>query len=299
MSEPFDLSLGLDGTHVLTTGAAGQIGSVVTQYFLAAGAAVTAWDVVQSRMTQRHERLHWDVVDITNESEVDEAFDRAVLGQGVVSACIALAGLDLSFIEDHQSICDVPLSKWEQVINTNLNGTFLTARAWLRNIRHAGLDHDARNISLVIIGSEAATWGSRSAAYSASKAAVQYGLMQSLTRDVVNVHPKARVNTIGESFNVVPRLQYVRYELTATAPGPVDTPQFRKECDQDKWTRWEECEATVALRQPVPMSAVARMCLILASENWSGSITGKVVDVDSGKSGKLQWKPEFKESYRK
>jgi enoyl-[acyl-carrier-protein] reductase (NADH) len=52
---------------------------------------------------------------------------------------------------------------------------------------------------------------------------------------------------------------------------------------------WEEAQATVALKRPVPMEGVARSVLFLASERWSGSITGQVLHVDPGKSGKVHW----------
>jgi len=269
-----DIGLGLEGTNVLITGAAGYIGSVVVEAFLAAGAMVFACDLNKEKMTQKHERLHWMVVDITSESQIAEAFDTATsIAQGAITVCVALAGLDLSYLPQHPSICDMPLSQWQRTHRTNVEGTFLTARAWLRNIRANGkLNESTRNVSLIIVGSEAGTFGvSGNADYAASKSAIQYGLVQSLVKDVVQIHPRARVN--------------------AVAPGPVDTPQFRKECADDKMALWVEAQATVALKQPVAIDSVARSILFLASETWSGNITGQVLSVDSGKSGKIHWMP--------
>lgn len=149
MSQDTNLSLGLEQAHVIVTGAAGQIGSVVVQHFLSAGATVTAWDINQSKMTAGHDRLFWDLVDITDEEQVDIAFQKAVRARGVIAVCVALAGLDLSFVEQHPSLCDVPLQQWKQVMDVNVNGTFLTARAWLRAIRDVRIGHDVRNVSLV------------------------------------------------------------------------------------------------------------------------------------------------------
>jgi len=236
-----DLSLGLDGTHVVVTGGAGYIGLAVVKAFLAAGAIVSAFDIKEEKMTFKHERLHWQVADITSESSVESAFKEAQTQYGVVSTCIALAGLDLSYLPQHSSICDMPLSQWQRTHRTNVEGTFLTARTWLRNVRsHA--DSTTRNVCLVIIGSEAGTFGvTGNADYSASKSAIQYGLVQSLVKDVVKIHPRARVN--------------------AVAPGPVDTPQFRRECAEDNNAMWLEAEATVALKIPVPIEMVARSVL--------------------------------------
>ena len=266
-----DLSLGLEGTHVIVTGGAGYIGMAVVQAFLAAGALVSAFDINEDKMKFHHERLHWQVADITSESSIEAAFEQAHSRNGVVSTCIALAGLDLSFLPQHASICEMPLSQWQRTHRTNVEGTFLTARTWLRSIRsHA--EPSTRNVSLVIIGSEAGVFGiTGNSDYASSKSAIQYGLVQSLVKDVVNIHPRARVN--------------------AVAPGPVDTPQFRKECAEDSNALWIESQATVALRMPVPMERVARTVLFLASENWSGNTTGQVLKVDSGKSGKVHWLP--------
>jgi len=79
--------------------------------------------------------------------------------------------------------------------------------------------------------------------------------------------------------------------VNAIAPGPVDTPQFRKECAQDSNAMWLEAQATVAMKMPVPMESVARTVLFLASENWSRNTTGQILAVDSGKSGKVHWLP--------
>jgi NAD(P)-dependent dehydrogenase (short-subunit alcohol dehydrogenase family) len=266
-----DLGLGLEGTHVVVTGGAGYIGTAVVQAFLAAGAVVSAFDINKEKMGLRHARLHWQIADITSELSLEAAFREAYARNGVISTCIALAGLDLSYLPQHASMCDMPLSQWQRTHRTNAEGTFLTARTWLRNIRSYA-NPSTRNVSLVIIGSEAGTFGvTGNADYGASKSAVQYGLVQSLVKDVVNIHPRARVN--------------------AVAPGPVDTPQFRKECAEDSNAMWLEAEATVALKTPVPMESVAKTVLFLASENWSGNTTGQVLMVDSGKSGKVHWLP--------
>ena len=150
-----------------------------------------------------------------------------------------------------------------------MDGTFLTCRAWLRGIKsHA--TPQTRNVSAVVFGSEAGKFGvADCAAYSCSKSAIQYGLVKSLARDAVDIHARCRINAI--------------------APGPVGTKQFWKECENDPDALWREAQATVALHQPVPLEAIARACLFLASDNFSGSITGQVLPVDSGKSGALMW----------
>ena len=267
-----DLSLGLEGTHVVITGAAGHIGQVAVEAFLSAGALVSAMDINMPEKTlQDSARLVRMTFDITDEAAVDSAFRDAISKHGPVSVCVAVAGLDLSYLPHHASLCDMSLEQWQRTNRVNVDGTFLTARAWLRCIRKQAENHENKqNVSLVIIGSEAGVLGvTGNADYSSSKAAIQYGLVKSLMKDAVAICPTARVNAI--------------------APGAVHTKQFDKECAEDPNMLWVESQATVALKRPVPVEQVAKCCLFLASETWSGSITGQVVQVDGGKTGRLLW----------
>ena len=86
------------------------------------------------------------------------------------------------------------------------------------------------------------------------------GLLQSLAKDVPKIYLKARVNGV--------------------APGAVDTTRFKDECERygPQW-EYEECEATVGMAKPVPPEDVAKTCLFLASEKWSGSTHGQLLHV--------------------
>lgn len=44
-----------------------------------------------------------------------------------------------------------------------------------------------------------------------------------------------------------------------------------------------------ALKQPVPTESVAKSILYLASEEFSGHVTGQMLNVDSGKHGVVMW----------
>ncbi|KIW99437.1 uncharacterized protein Z518_11176 [Rhinocladiella mackenziei CBS 650.93] len=271
----FDIGLGLEGSHVLVTGSSGAIGSVVVRAFLSAGACVSAFDIVEPKDPINHDRLHSQLVDITDEVGLEQGMERARAKFGVVSTCIAVAGLDLSYLP-HYSLADTPLEVWKRTMHVNVDGTFLTCRAWLRGIRSHG-NPQLRNVSAVVFGSEAGRFGvSTCAPYATSKAAIQVGLVRSLARDVATINPCGRIN--------------------AVAPGPVDTPQFRKECTEDPGIIWRESHATVALKKAVPVETVARACLFLASDNFAGNITGQVLPVDSGKSGILHWLPDGRQA---
>ena len=205
-------------------------------------------------------------MDISREDSVEHGMELLEPGFGPVCVCVAVAGLDLSFLDHHKTMADMSLEQWNRTINTNLTGSFLTARAWMRRLRDSA--SHVNNPSLILFSSEAATMGVRTNAdYSSSKAGLQ-GLVASLAPDIVNIHPRARVN--------------------AVAPGPVDTPLFRKECREDPDVKYIDSEATVAQKRAVSMESVARTCLFLASD-YAASITAQILRVDGGKSGKVFW----------
>ncbi|EIM80013.1 NAD-P-binding protein [Stereum hirsutum FP-91666 SS1] len=296
-----DLSLNLEGTHVVITGAAGYIGSVTVAAFLTAGANVSALDINPSKLIANlssdfgtatatrslstsaeylasHPNLYvLPPSDVTSESSLSSAFELARQKFGPVQCCVALASLDLSVLEHHGSLVDMSVEQWRKTSQVNVEGTFLTAREWLRGVKvqvvEGTPERDEKeewNLSLIIVGSESGWFGERgNADYSAGKSAVQVGLLQSLRGDVVRVHPRARVNAI--------------------APGAVDTAQFRRECEANPEQYWLDAQATTAQKRPIPVEAVAKCILFLASESWSGHIHGQVLNVDGGKMGKLMW----------
>lgn len=202
---------------------------------------------------------------------------RAHFAGDLPTICICAAGLDLSFLDHHRSIADLPVGQFRDTLDVNTTGTFITAKTWLRAIRHdlkhtPELRSHLNNVSLVVIGSEAGVLGvPGNADYATSKSAIQYGLVKSLAPDAARIFDRAIVNAI--------------------APGAVDTPQFQRECAADQGALYVDAQATVVTRKPVSIEHVARTCVLLASEKWSGSTTGQVIQVDGGKSGRLFWHP--------
>lgn len=231
---PFDVGLGLENTHVLITGGAGLVGGHVVRAFLAAGSKVTAVDLAPNTLFEdndHHPNLHFLNADIRDPARMEAAFRRAWSKFGPVHTCVALASLDLSVLNQTDSLADMNPREWNNVIDTNVNGTFVTCRQWLRSLRSAIADNpdatpELRNVSLIIMGSESGRFGVRTmAAYAAGKAAVQVGLLQSLALDAPRIFPRARVNAI--------------------APGPVDTPRYREEmATYGREWHWKEAEAT-------------------------------------------------------
>ncbi|KAL8703235.1 MAG: hypothetical protein Q9201_003568 [Fulgogasparrea decipioides] len=191
MDEGFELGLRLERTHVVVTGGAGYIGSATVRAFLAAGAYVSVIDLQRPKYALSHLHLKFHEVDISNEEQLANAFEAARRDFGVVQCCVALASLDLSALPHRDSITEMPVEQWRNTHRVNVEGTFITAKTWLRQIK--GTSHDTTNVSLIIVGSESGHFGERTNAdYASGKSAVQYGLVQSLMIDAARQFPGAR-----------------------------------------------------------------------------------------------------------
>ena len=141
----------------------------------------------------------------------------------------------------------------------NLTSSFLTARAFLREVERNG------HGSLVLIGSTAGIVGEAGHAdYAAAKSAVLGGLLLSLKNEIVRIAPSARVN--------------------AVAPGWTESPMTRGHVDPAAVRR---VSRTMALRKVAQPDDVARQVVVLASDELSGHVTGQVITVAGGMEGRV------------
>lgn len=113
-----DLGLDLDDTIVVVTGGGGQIGQTLVKAFLSAGCKVAAFDVDTSKFAFKDDRLLWVEVDISDEDAMRHAWTQVRNHFAAVpTVCICAAGLDLSFIEHHQSIVDMPVAQFRRTLD--------------------------------------------------------------------------------------------------------------------------------------------------------------------------------------
>jgi 3-oxoacyl-[acyl-carrier protein] reductase len=251
---------GLAGLGVVVTGASGGIGAACARAFAAEGARVL---VHYHRGEERAHALATELggaplaqADLTREEDVDRLFGEARRALGRVDVCAAVAGV---YPAENVPIWELDLARFEQTVRENLTATFLTARAFLRELVPAG------PAALVLVGSTAGRFGEAGHAdYAAAKAAIQGGLLLSLKNEAARLGPAVRVN--------------------AVAPGWTESPMTRGLLEPDDVRR---ITRTMPLRKVATPDDVAAQVVVLASDRLSGHVTGELVTVAGGMEGRV------------
>lgn len=122
------------GARIIVTGAGSGIGRATARLFLERGWAVGL--IGRREATLRETAAGHDVAlilpcDVTVAAEVDQAFQRAASEWGRIDALFANAGINTPALP----FDEVPLEDWQQTIDINLTGSFLTCRAAFRQMR--------------------------------------------------------------------------------------------------------------------------------------------------------------------
>lgn len=162
--------------------------------------------------------------DISDEDSVKACISSARERYGPIHILIANAGIT---DEGHQyPIWEISLQLWQKIYETNIQGTFLTIKHFLRSAQISQQEHgrELENLAIVVTGSETGKFGQAGhAEYASGKAGLQYGLIRGIKNEIVRLNSKARIN--------------------AVAPGWVDTPLIEGRLDDPK-ELWAEAQAT-------------------------------------------------------
>jgi len=192
--------------------------------------------------------------DVSKEDQVEAMFQTTIEKFGTVDILVANAGLqrDAAFHE-------MTLEQWQLVIDVNLTGQFLCARAAIREFLRRGMRTDvSKALGKIIHMSsvhEVIPWAGH-ANYAASKGAIVM-LMQSLAQEYGP--RKVRVNSIG--------------------PGAIKTPI--------NTAAWSTPEALAELNKLIPYNRIGEPSDIGAAAVWlaadeSDYVNGTTLFVDGG-----------------
>jgi NAD(P)-dependent dehydrogenase (short-subunit alcohol dehydrogenase family) len=238
------------------TGGGSGIGLATTRRLLASGwhvavadRDVAALDAVRETHAGAAPALFVAPLDVTDENAVAEAVAAAAATLGGLDGVVNSAGIAADI-----PALDTPVDLFRKMLDVNVVGSFIVARAAARLMKDAG------GGAIVNMASVSGLRGSKGrSAYGASKGAVAV-LTQVLANDLARF--AIRVN--------------------AVAPGPVDTAMVKAlhtEADRALWARH------IPMRRYADPDEIAAIIEVLLDGTRSGYMTGAIVPVDGGFSG--------------
>jgi len=240
----------------IVTGASRGLGEEMAEGLAEAGAALMICARRDEWLTptlERFKRLGFRVeglvADVSNPSHVQAVVDRAIAVYGRIDVLVNNAGITWGAEPE-----EMPVEKWQKVIDVNLTGAFLFSQSAGREMlkREYGRIINVASIS----GLAASVHGPHYAAYAASKA----GLM-GLTRELAASWGRRniRVNAIAPGFF---------HSRMADPVLPLAEPSIKESC-------------------PIPRVGAAGelkgVCVFLASDA-SNYMTGQTIVVDGGRT---------------
>ncbi len=260
------METGLKGKTILLSGASGGIGSEIARMFDRESARLVLSYLPDERGKQEIQALESKLksefiiipADLTKEAEVDNIFLGADKRFGRIDALVACAGV----WSETRYIADRTLDEWNRAFQLNSTADFLLARGFFRNLRKYPGEHG----SIVFIGSTAGVIGeSQHQDYAATKAAIIFGLAQTLRVEIIQFAKKGRVNVVNPGWTATP----VTYDMLKDR-------QFV-----------HTITSTIPLRKVATPFDIASAVVFLSSDLLAGHITGEVLAVAGGLKDRL------------
>ena len=243
----------LHNQAAIVTGAAQGMGAAIAGRLAAEGAKVVLSDINAEKVTQVAERINAVAdnralairTDVTKEDEVAEMVEATVEHYGTVGILVNNAGILYP-----TRIDNVTKAEWDEVLDVNLNGSFLCSKAVLPIMKENKFGRIVNMSSSA--GRSVSTLGG--VHYTAAKAGV-LGLTRGMAKEVA-------------PFGIT---------VNAVCPGLIDTEMARENCSPEQLRAYEESFPIPRLGTP---EEVAQLIIFLATD--AAYITGAAIDINGG-----------------
>lgn len=255
------MSTRLTGRTAIVTGAGSGIGRAIAARFVAEGARVVVFDVNRAGAEDAADELGANVRaiagSVASESDVSNAIAAAVGWSGALDVVVNNAAIVEA---TNPPVEQMTLDQWRRVVDVNLTGSFLMARAAVPHLRKA------RGTIINLTSTRAYQSEPNTEAYSATK-----GAIVALTHALANsLGPDVRVNAI--------------------APGWIATDAWRPRSERRApELRKVDHEQHPAGRVGTPEDVAALAAYLASTE--AGFVTGQVFVIDGGLSRKMIYAP--------
>ncbi len=249
-------TINLTGKTVAITGASQGIGQAIAEVFSESGASVILLSRNKSKLEENVKRIKnaiFKILDVSSFENVKAVFDEI----NHVDILVNNAGVHIN-----DTIEDIDVNKWNEVIDINLNGAFYSSKAAIGKMRK---NKSGRVINIASICGKIGY--SFSGAYNASKFAM-VGLTQTLAQEV------ARENIT----------------VNAICPGWTETAMAEEILHDAKYAKYHEipfdelktsCIEAVPIGRYVHPKEVGYLALYLASD-YASAITGQSINICGG-----------------
>ena len=235
------------------TGAAQGMGAAIASHLAVEGAKVVLSDINAEKVAEVAERINAIVedsalatkTDVTKDAQVAEMVDTTISHYGKVSILVNNAGILYPTRIDY-----VTKAEWDEVLDVNLNGSFLCSKAVLPLMKANKFGRIINMSSSA--GRSVSTLGG--VHYTAAKAGV-LGLTRGMAKEVA-------------PFGIT---------VNAICPGLIDTEMARENCSPEQLRAYEESFPIPRLGTP---DEVAQLIIFLATE--AAYITGAAIDINGG-----------------
>jgi 2-hydroxycyclohexanecarboxyl-CoA dehydrogenase len=251
----------------IVTGGASGIGLAISERSAADGAAVAVFDLNGESAEAAAGKIEAAggtamglAVDVTDRDGIDAAVAGVKARLGAPTILVNSAGMT-----GFDPFLDIPLEKWNKILEVNLTGTFNCCQAVIPHMLEAGWGR------IVNISSSSAQSGAPRMAHYASSKGGMFGLTKALA---------VELGSTGITVNSIP-------------PSSIDTPMLRKAAQGGNLGGGQAGGSppaagsaparvtTLVGRMGVPED-IAAACAFLVSEE-AGYITGQILGVNGGR----------------